>query len=49
VHGSLVGPDRKRYGLWTEDAKDVEGAANFLPALVELAPRHSDELVKDLN
>jgi hypothetical protein len=49
VHGSLVGLDRNRYGLWTKDAKYVKGAANFLPALVKLAPRHSDELVKDLN
>jgi hypothetical protein len=44
-----VGLDRKRHGLWTKDAKNIEGAANFLPALVKLAPRHSDELVKDLN
>jgi hypothetical protein len=49
VHGSLVGLDRKWHGLRTKDAKYVKGAANFLPALVKLAPRHSDELVKDLN
>jgi len=42
-------PDRKWHGLWTKDAKYVKGAANFLPALAKLAPRHSDELVKDLN
>ncbi len=40
---------RKWHGLGTKDAKYVEGAANFLPALVKLAPRHSDELVKYLN
>jgi hypothetical protein len=44
-----VGLDRKRHGLWTKNAKDIEGAANFLPALFNLAPRHSDELVKDPN
>jgi hypothetical protein len=49
VHGSLVSLDRKWRGLWTKDAKYVKGAANFLPALVKLPPRHSDELVKDLN
>jgi len=49
VHGSLVGLDRKWHGLWTKDAKYVQGTANFLPALVKLAPRHSDELVQDLN
>ena len=49
MHGSLMGLDRKWHGLRTEDANYVEGAANFLPALVELAPRHCDELVKDLN
>jgi hypothetical protein len=48
-HGSLVGLDRKRHGLWTKDAKYVEGAANVLPTLVKLAPRNSDELVKNLN
>jgi hypothetical protein len=49
VHGSLVGLDRKRHRLWTKDAKYLKGVVNFLPALVKLAPRHSDELVKDLN
>jgi hypothetical protein len=49
VHGSLVGLGREWYGLRTEDAKYVEGAANFIPAPVKLAPRHSDELVEDLN
>jgi hypothetical protein len=44
-----MGLDGKRYGLWAKDAKYVEGATNFLPALIELAPRHCDELVKDLN
>jgi hypothetical protein len=44
-----MGLNRKRHGLWTEDAKYVKGAANFLPALVKLAPRHSDELIKYLN
>ena len=38
-----------RHGLWTKDAKYVEGTANFLPAPVKLAPRHGDELVQDLN
>jgi hypothetical protein len=49
MHGSLVDLDRKWHGLRTEDAKYVKGAANFLPALVKLAPRHSDELIKYLN
>jgi len=49
VHGSFVGLDRKRHGLWTKDAKYVKGAANVLPTLVKLAPCDSDELVKDLN
>jgi len=49
VHGSLVGLDRKWHGLWTKDAKYVQGTANFLPALVKLGARHSDELVQDLN
>jgi hypothetical protein len=44
-----MGLDRKWHGFWTKDAKYVKGATNFLPALVKLAPRHSDELVKDLN
>jgi hypothetical protein len=49
VYGSLVGLDCKRHGPWTKDAKYVEGTANFVPALVKFAPRHSEELVKDLN
>jgi hypothetical protein len=36
-------------GSVQKDAEEVEGAANFLPALVKLAPRPSDELVQDLN
>jgi hypothetical protein len=35
--------------LWTNDAKYVEGPANFLPTLVKLPPRYSDELVQDPN
>jgi len=49
MHGSLVGLDRKWHGLRTKDAKYVKGAANFLPILAKLAPRNSDELVKNLN
>ena len=49
MHGSLMGLDRKWHGIRAKDAKYVKGTANFLPALVKLAPRHSDELVKDLN
>jgi hypothetical protein len=49
VYGSLVSVDRERHGLWTKDAKYVKCAANLRPAFVKLAPRHSDELVKDLN
>ena len=49
LDGSLMGLDGKRYGLWAKDAKYVEGAPNFLPALVKLAPRYSHELVKYLN
>jgi hypothetical protein len=44
-----VGLDRNWHGFRTEDAKNVEGAANFLPTLMKLAPRYNDELVKDLN
>ena len=40
VSGTGSGQKTRRY---------VKGAASFLPALVKLAPRHSDELVKDLN
>jgi len=49
VHRSLVGLDHKRHGLRTKDARYVEGAAHFIPALVKRAPRYSDELIKDLN
>jgi hypothetical protein len=44
-----MGLDCKRHGLWTKDTKYVEGTANFLPTLVKLAPRHTGELIKDLN
>jgi hypothetical protein len=49
VHGSLVGLDRKRRGLRTKNAKYVERAAHFIPAVVKLAPSHSDKLVEYLN
>jgi hypothetical protein len=49
MHSSLVRLDCKWHGLRTKDTKYVKGAANFLPALVKLAPCHSDKLVKNLN
>src|SRR5207302_5054781 len=49
LQGSLVCIDRERHWLRAEGAEDVHGAANFSPALVQLATRDRNELVKDLN
>ena len=45
----LVRFGREGRGLRTEDEEDAQGAANFLPALIELAACYGDELCQDLN